>query len=79
MENNCIFSGKWEATHDQIDRHLEEHLLLRTCVVELESLLGLQQTTLQHCQDTIAGLEETIAQLVTLVKKLAKMVCRCHN
>ena len=55
MMNNCIF-GKWEATHDRIDRCLEEYLLLKNQVVDLESLLGLQQTTLQHCQDTIAGL-----------------------
>ena len=27
----------------------------------------------------IAGLEETVAQLVALVKKLEKMVCWCHN
>ena len=54
MENNHIFSGKWEATHNRIDCHSEEHLL-KTHVVELESLSGLQQTTLQHCQDTIAG------------------------
>ena len=47
--------------------------------MELESLSGLQQTTLQHCQDTIAGLEETIAQLVALVKKLEKTICWCHN
>ena len=79
MENNRIFSGKWEATHDWIDRQSEEHLLLKTHVVELESLSGLQQTALQHCQDTIAGLEETVAQLVVLVKKLEKTVCRCHN
>ena len=79
MENNCIFSGKWEATHDWIDHRSEEHLLLKTHVAELESLLGLQQTTLQHCQDTIAGLEETIAQLVALVKKLEKTVCQCHD
>ena len=43
------------------------------------SLSGLQQTTLQHCQDTIAGLEETIAQLVASVKKLEKMICWCHD
>ena len=48
-------------------------------VVDLESLSGLQQTALQHCQDTIAGLEETIAQLVASVKKLEKAVCCCHN
>ena len=64
MENNHIFSKKWEATHDWIDHHLEEHLLLKTQVIKLEGLSGLQQTALQHCQDKIAGLEETIAQLV---------------
>ena len=47
--------------------------------MELESLSGLQQTTLQHCQDTIAGLEETVTQLVMLVKKLEKTVCQCHD
>ena len=47
--------------------------------MDLEGLSGLQQTALQHCQDKIAGLEETIAQLVMLVKKLEKMVCWCHN
>ena len=78
MENNCIFSKKWEATHDWINCHSEEHLL-KNHVVELKSLLGLQQTTLQHCQDTIAGLEETITQLVASVKKLEKTVCWCHN
>ena len=79
MENNHIFSGKWEATHDQINHCSEEHLLLKNWVVDLESLLGLQQTTLQHCQDTIAGLEETVTQLVMPVKKLEKTVCCCHN
>ena len=79
MMNNHIFSGKWEATHDWIDRCLEEYLLLKNQVVDLESLLGLQQTTLQHCQDTIAGLEETVTQLVTSVKKLEKVVCQCHD
>ena len=58
---------------------MEEHFLLKTRVVELESLSGLQQTALQHCKDTIAGLEETVAQLVMLVKKLEKTVCRCHD
>ena len=79
LKNNVIFSGKWEATHDQIDRCSEVHLFLKNWVVDLESLSGLQQTTLQHCQDTIAGLEETIAQLVMSVKKLEKMVCQCHD
>ena len=75
LKNNMIFSKKWEAIHDCIDCHSEEHLLLKNRVVDLESLLGLQQTALQHCQDTIAGLEETITQLVVLVKKLEKTVC----
>ena len=79
MKNNWIFADKWEGTHDQINCHSEEHLLLQACVVNLESLSGLQQSALQHCQDTIAGLEETIAQLVVLVKKLEKTVCCCHN
>ena len=79
LKNNMIFSGKWEVTHDWIDCRSEEHLLLKNRVVDLESLLGLQQTTLQHCQDTIAGLEETVAQLVASVKKLEKTVCQCHN
>ena len=79
MENNCIFSSKWEATHDWINRCSEEYLLLKNWVVDLKSLLGLQQTALQHCQDTIAGLEETVTQLVMLVKKLEKTVCWCHD
>ena len=79
LKNNVIFSGKWETTHDRIDCCSEEHLLLKNWVVDLESLLGLQQTALQHCQDTIAGLEETVTQLVALVKKLEKTVCRCHD
>ena len=79
MENNHIFSGKWEVMHDWIDRCSEEHLLLKTHVVELESLLGLQQTTLWHCQDIIAGLEESVAQLVASVKKLEKTVFQYHD
>ena len=75
LKNNIIFSKKWEATHDRINRHSEEHLFLKNQVVDLESLLGLQQTALQHCQDMIVGLEETVIQLVASVKKLEKMVC----
>ena len=66
LQNNHIFASKWEATHDRIDRCSEDILFLKNQVVDLESLSGLQQTTLQHCQDTIAGLEETIAQLVAV-------------
>ena len=56
---------------------MEEVVLLTAQVWDLESLLGLQQTALQHCQDTVAGLEETVAQLVASVKKLEKTVCQC--
>ena len=66
-KNNVIFSKKWEATHNHINRRLEETLLLKNSVVDLESLSGLQQTALQHCQDMIAGLEETVTQLVALL------------
>ena len=79
MKNNQIFAEKWKLTHDWINCHLEEQCLLQAQVVDLESLLGLQQTALQHCQDTIAGLEETVAQLVALVKKLEKTICQCHD
>ena len=77
-KNNVIFE-KWEVTHNRINCRSEDILLLKNQVVDLEALSGLQQTALQHCQDTIAGLEETVAQLVALVKKLEKMVCRCHD
>ena len=77
--NNQIFTEKWEATQDRINCWLEEHWLLKTRMVELKDISGLQQTTLQHCQDTIAWLEETIAQLVVSVKKLEKTVCHCHD
>ena len=79
LTNNYIFAKKWELTHERIDHCLEGHCLLKTHVVELKSLSGLQQTSLQHCQDKIAGLEETVAQLVASVKKLEKLVCWCHD
>ena len=63
-KNNVIFSEEWETTHEHIDRRSEEILLLKNRVVDLESLSGLQHTALQHCQDMIAGLEETVVQLV---------------
>ena len=78
-KNNVIFAEKWEATHDQTDCRLEDILLLRNRVVDLEALLGLQQTALQSCQKTIAGLEETIAKLTTLVIGLEKLVCQCRD
>ena len=43
------------------------------------SILGLQQTALQSCQNQIAGLEETVEQLVAAIEKLEKTVCQCHN
>ena len=79
MLNNWIFTEKWESTHEWIDHQADEHQLLKTWVIELESLSGLQQTSLQHCLDMIAGLEETIAQLAASVKKLEKTVCWCYD
>ena len=76
-KNNVIFSEKWEATHDHINCRSEETRLLKNQVVDLEALSGLQQTALQSCQNTIAGLEETVAKLTALVTKLEKSVCRC--
>ena len=78
-KNNIIFSKKWEATHDWIDHHLEDILLLKNRVVDLEALSGLQQTALQSSQNTIARLEETVTQLTTSVRKLEKSICQCHN
>ena len=78
-KNNIIFSGKWEATHDCIDRRSEETHLLQNQVVDLKALSGLQQTTLQSCQSMIAGLEETVAKLSASVIKLEKSVCCCRD
>ena len=75
MTNNRILSNKWEVTHDWIDRQVEAQVVLEKQIWELESLSGLQQAALQHCQDTVVGLEETVAQLVAMVKKLEKSVC----
>ena len=68
--NNHKVAEDWEMTKSQIDQRADEHQWLKTQVIELECLSGLQQTTLQHCQDTIAGLEETVEQLVSTVPKL---------
>ena len=76
-KNNVIFSEKWEATHNCINCHLEETRLLKNRVVDLKALSGLQQTILQSCQNTIARLEETVANLTTSVIKLEKSVCCC--
>ena len=78
-KNNVIFSEKWEATHDRINRHLEETHLLKNRMVDLKALSSLQQTALQSCQNTIAGLEETVTKLTVSVTKLEKLVCRCRD
>ena len=78
-KNNIIFSKKWEVTHDCINHRSEETHLLKNQVVDLKALSGLQQTTLQSCQNTIAGLEETVAKLTALVTKLEKSVCHCRD
>ena len=79
QKNNVIFSEKWEVTHDRINRCSEEILLLKNRVIDLEALSGLQQTALQSCQNTIAGLEETVARLTALVTKLEQLVCWCRD
>ena len=78
-KNNVIFAGKWEVTHDRIDRRSEEVCLLKNRVVDLEALSGLQQTALQSCQSTITGLEETVAKLTVSFTKLEKLVCHCRD
>ena len=78
-KNNIIFAGKWETTHDRIDHHSEGIHLLKNRMVDLEALSGLQQTTLQSCQNSIAGLEETVTRLTMSVTKLEKSVCHCWD
>ena len=79
QKNNVIFREKWEMTHDRIDRRSEDIHLLKNRIVDLEALSGLQQNTLQSCQSTIAGLEETVLKLAASVTVLEKLVCRCRN
>ena len=79
QKNNVIFREKWEMTHDHIDHCLEDICLLKNWIVDLEALSGLQQNTLQSCQSTIAGLEETILKLAASVTVLEKSVCRCRD
>ena len=79
QKNNGIFGEKWEMTHDRINRHLEDIHLLKNQIVDLEALSGLQQSALQSCQSTIAGLEETILKLATSVTILEKSVCCCRD
>ena len=52
-KNNVIFGEKWEMAHDCINRRSEEVCLLKNRVVDLEALSGLQQNTLQSCQNTL--------------------------
>ena len=66
-------------TQDCIDRCSEDTRLLKNRIVDLEALSGLQQNTLQSCQSTIAGLEETVLKLAASVTVLEKSVCRCRD
>ena len=77
LKNNHHFAKDWEKTQKRIDCQADEHQRLKTHVIELESLSGLQQTALQHCQDTVAGIEETVKWLVAAVCKLESTVCCC--
>ena len=79
QKNNVIFGEKWETTHDCIDCRSEDIRLLKNRIVDLEALSGLQQNTLQSCQSTIAGLEETVLKLAASVTVLEKSVCRCRD
>ena len=71
------FLPKSGKRHNHINRRSEEVRLLKNQVVDLEALSGLQQTALQSCQNTIAGLEETVLNLAASVTKLESLVCRC--
>ena len=77
LKNNCKFPKDWETTKSHINWRADERQWLKSQVIELEGLSGLQQTTLQSCQNQIAGLEETVEQLVAVVWKLELTVCHC--
>ena len=77
--NNVIFAKRWETTHKHIDHHLEEVRLLKNRVIDLKALTGLQQSALQSCQNTIAGLEETVLKLAASVTVLEGSVCHCRD
>ena len=79
QKNNVIFGEKWETTHDRIDRRSEDVRLLKNRLMDLKALSSLQQNALQSCQNTIAGLEETILKLAALVTVLEKSVCHCRD
>ena len=78
-KNNMIFGEKWEMMHNRINRRSEDIRLLKNWIVDLEALSGLQQNTLQSCESTIAGLEETVLNLAALVTVLEKSICRCQD
>ena len=77
--NNRKFTREWEMTQKCIDCRANKHQWLKTLIIKLESLLGLQQTTLQHCQDMVVGLEERVEQLVVAVCKLESTICCCWD
>ena len=79
QKNNVIFGEKWEMTHNCINHRSEDIHLLKNWVMDLEALSGLQQNTLQSCQNTIAGLEETVLKLAALVTVLERSVCCCRD
>ena len=66
-------------THNRIDHRSEDIHLLKNWLVDLEALSGLQQSVLQSCQNTIAGLEETVLKLTASVTVLEKSVCCCRD
>ena len=67
LGNNCLFTEGWERTQEWIDCQADKHQCLKIHIIKLKNLSGLQQTTLQSCQNQIAGLEETVKQLVSAV------------
>ena len=79
QKNNVIFGKKWETTHNRIDHRSEDIHLLKNRIVDLEALSGLQQNALQSCQNTIAGLEETVLKLAASITVLEKSVCHCRD
>ena len=79
QKNNVIFGEKWEMTYDRINHCSKDIHLLKNRIVDLKALSGLQQNALQSCQNTIAGLEETVLKLAASVTALEKSVCRCRD
>ena len=79
LKNNRCFANEWEATQDHINWRAANYKVLKDWVLELEGLSGLQQTIINSCHDQIAGLEETVEQLVATVCKLESTVCHCRD